>query len=44
MLNEGQRVQDGEQVDAITGLKAQTIFGRPEWEKIFENISLAHLK
>ena len=44
MLHEGHVSRGGDTVDAITGLKAETIFGRPEWDKIFDNLSLAHPK
>lgn len=47
MLNEGRVTAEhatDDMVDAITGLRAETTFGRPEWEKIFEKVALAHPK
>lgn len=35
-------LREGDETDAITGLRAKTHFGRPEWPKIFDSISLAH--
>ena len=37
-------LREGDDRDAITGLQAKTHFGRPEWPKIFDSISLAHPK
>ena len=37
-------LREGEEKDAITGLQAKTHFGRPEWDKTFDSISLAHPK
>ena len=37
-------LREGEERDAITGLHAKTHFGRPEWPKIFDGMSLAHPK
>lgn len=47
MLNEGRVTSEDaseDMVDAITGLRANTTFGRPEWDKIFEKLSNAHPK
>ena len=37
-------LREGDETDTITGLRAKTHFGRPEWAKIFDSISLAHAK
>ena len=37
-------LQEGEERDAITGLQAKTHFGRPDWARLFDDISLAHPK
>jgi NADPH oxidase len=45
MLNEGRVTNEDasdDMVDAITGLRAETIFGRPEWEKVFERVATTH--
>lgn len=47
MLNEGRVTTEDatdDMVDAITGLRAETTFGRPDWEKIFEKVALGHPK
>ena len=35
-------LREGDDRDAVTGLQAKTHFGRPEWPKIFDEISLSH--
>ncbi len=35
-------LREGDERDAVTGLQAKTHFGRPEWPKIFDEISLSH--
>lgn len=37
-------LREGDEADAITGLQAKTHFGRPEWSKEFDSISLSHPK
>ena len=37
-------LREGDEADAITGLQAKTHFGRPEWPKEFDSISLSHPK
>jgi len=37
-------LREGEERDAITGLHTKTHFGRPEWPKTFDGMSLAHPK
>ena len=37
-------LSEGDERDAITGLHTKTNFGRPEWNKVFDSISLAHPK
>ena len=33
---------DAEGEDPITGLQQKTFYGRPNWESIFDQISMAH--
>ena len=35
-------LREGDEADAITGLQAKTHFGRPDWAKEFDSISLSH--
>ena len=35
-------LREGEARDAITGLQAKTHYGRPDWSKIFDEISISH--
>lgn len=35
-------LNDEEEADAITGLRAKTNFGRPQWERIFEQLVTDH--
>lgn len=37
-------LREGDEADAITGLQAKTHFGRPDWSKEFDSISLSHPK
>ena len=37
-------LREGDEADAITGLQAKTHFGRPDWAKEFDSISLSHAK
>ncbi|KAL5457610.1 hypothetical protein EMCRGX_G034885 [Ephydatia muelleri] len=35
-------LREGEERDAVTGLQARTHYGRPDWSKIFDEISVSH--
>ena len=35
-------LNDEEEADAITGLRAKTNFGRPQWERIYEQLVVDH--
>ena len=37
-------LREGDEADAVTGLQAKTHFGRPDWSKEFDSISLSHPK
>lgn len=36
------RIREEDETDAITGFQAKTNYGRPDWPKIFDSMSLAH--
>jgi hypothetical protein len=38
------RIREEDETDAITGFQAKTNYGRPDWPKIFDSMSLAHPK
>jgi NADPH oxidase len=35
-------MREGDEADAITGLRQKTNFGRPDWDKIFGELAQKH--